>query len=254
MRRRTRILFGFFFVLKRNNCKIIFIILSFNLVSQKMTPKIKIHLADDHQVLIDGLSNLLQTVPNFEVAGSSLDGTTVFNDVVLDEADILILDISMPKKDGIETLKEFKEKESPCKVIILSSYDDLKIIKEVMKLGAKGYLTKNCAGENIIEAVEAVYQGQEYFSDAVREKIFNTFKDNPKLNQNAVIENPILSPREMEIIILIALEYSGKEISEKLFISSHTVETHRKNIMKKLNIKSTIGLVKYALKNNLINP
>ncbi|GAA6773258.1 response regulator transcription factor [Flavobacterium sp. CGRL2] len=113
---------------------------------------------------------------------------------------------------------------------------------------------KNCAGENIIEAVEAVYNGQEYFSDAVREKIFNTFKDNPKLNHNAVIENPILSPREIEIIILIALEYSGKEISEKLFISSHTVETHRKNIMKKLNIKSTIGLVKYALKNNLINP
>jgi DNA-binding NarL/FixJ family response regulator len=219
-----------------------------------MTPKIKIHLADDHQVLIDGLSNLLKTVANFEVAGSSLDGTTVFNDVVLDGADVLILDISMPKKDGIETLKEFNEKQSPCKVIILSSYDDLKIIKEVMKLGAKGYLTKNCAGENIIEAVEAVYNGQEYFSDAVREKIFNTFKDNPKLNHNAVIENPILSPREIEIIILIALEYSGKEISEKLFISSHTVETHRKNIMKKLNIKSTIGLVKYALKNNLINP
>jgi len=219
-----------------------------------MTPKIKIHLADDHQVLIDGLSNLLRTVPNFEVAGSSLDGTTVYNDVVSDLADVLILDISMPKKDGIETLKEFNEKKSPCKIIILSSYDDLKIIKEVMKLGAKGYLTKNCAGENIIEAVEAVYLGQEYFSDAVREKIFNTFKDNPKLNQNPVVENPILSPRETEIIILIALEYSGREISEKLFISSHTVETHRKNIMKKLNIKSTIGLVKYALKNNLINP
>ncbi|SFC91837.1 response regulator transcription factor [Flavobacterium phragmitis] len=219
-----------------------------------MDSSIKIHLADDHQVLIDGLSNLLRTVSNFDVVGSSLDGTTVYDDVLSDEADVLILDISMPKKDGIETLKEFKEKQSPCKVIILSSYDDLKIIKEVMKLGAKGYLTKNCAGENIIEAVEAVYQGQEYFSDAIREKIFNTFKDNPKLNQNAVIENPILSPREIEIIILIALEYSGKEISEKLFISSHTVETHRKNLMKKLNIKSTIGLVKYALKNNLINP
>lgn len=219
-----------------------------------MASPIKIHLADDHQVLIDGLSNLLKTVSNFEVVGSSLDGTSVYNDVVADEADVLILDISMPKKDGIETLKEFNEKESPCKVIILSSYDDLKIIKEVMKLGAKGYLTKNCAGENIIEAVEAVYQGQEYFSDAIRQKIFNTFKDNPKLNQNIVIESPILSPREVEIIILIALEYSGKEISEKLFISSHTVETHRKNIMKKLNIKSTIGLVKYALKNNLINP
>ncbi|WP_433764261.1 response regulator [Flavobacterium ginsenosidimutans] len=218
-----------------------------------MIPKIRIHLADDHQVLIDGLSNLLKTVPNFEVVGCSLDGTNVYNDVLMDNADVLILDISMPKKDGIETLKEFNTNQSSCKVIILSSYDDLKIIKEVMKLGAKGYLTKNCAGENIIEAVEAVYQGQEYFSDAVREKIFNTFKDNPKLNQNAVIENPILSPREIEIITLIALEYSGKEISEKLFISSHTVETHRKNIMKKLNIKSTIGLVKYSLKNNLIN-
>ncbi len=219
-----------------------------------MIPKIRIHLADDHQVLIDGLSNLLQTVSNFEVAGTSLDGTTVYDDVVEDNANVLILDISMPKKDGIETLKEFNEKQLPCKVIILSSYDDLKIIKEVMKLGAKGYLTKNCAGENIIEAVEAVYQGQEYFSDAVREKIFNSFMDSPKLNHNAITENPILSPREIEIIILIALEYSGKEISEKLFISSHTVETHRKNIMKKLNIKSTIGLVKYALKNNLINP
>lgn len=219
-----------------------------------MNPKIKIHLADDHQVLIDGLTNLLQTVTNFEVAGSSLDGTTVYQDVLADSADVLILDISMPKKDGIETLKELNEKQSSCKVIILSSYDDLKIIKEVMKLGAKAYLTKNCAGENIIEAVEAVYHGQEYFSDAVREKIFHSFMDNPKLNQNTAIENPLLSPREIEIITLIALEYSGKEISEKLFISSHTVETHRKNIMKKLNIKSTIGLVKYALKNNLINP
>ncbi|QSW88148.1 MULTISPECIES: response regulator transcription factor [Flavobacterium] len=220
-----------------------------------MSDKIKIHLADDHQVLIDGLSNLLQTVPNFEVVGSSLNGLSIYDDVVKDEADILILDISMPQKDGIEVLKEFTQKEFPCKVIILSSYDDLKIIKEVMKLGAKGYLTKKCAGENIIEAIIAVNQGQEYFSDAVREKIFSIFsKNNPKLNKNVLIENPVLSPREMEIVTLICLEYSGKEISEQLFISQNTVETHRKNIMKKLNIKNTIGLVKYALKNNLINP
>jgi len=220
-----------------------------------MTKKIRIHLADDHQVLIDGLTNLLQTVSNFEVAGNSLNGTTVYDDVIKNNANILVLDISMPKKDGIEVLKEFSEKEFPCKVIILSSYDDLKIIKEVMKLGAKGYLTKKCAGENIIEAIEAVYQDQEYFCDAVREKIFNSFtQNNPKLNKPLYIENPILSAREIEIITLISLEYSGKEISEQLFISANTVETHRKNIMKKLQTKSTIGLVKYALKNNLINP
>lgn len=208
-----------------------------------MADKIKIHLADDHQVLIDGLTNLLQTVPNFEIAGSSLNGITIYDDVIKDQADILVLDISMPQKDGIEVLKEFSQKGFPCKVIILSSYDDLKIIKEVMKLGAKGYLTKKCAGENIIEAIDAVYQDQEYYSDAVREKIFSMFsQNNPKLSKNIYTENPILSPREMEIITLICLEYSGKEISEQLFISINTVETHRKNIMKKLNIKIQLGL------------
>lgn len=220
-----------------------------------ITNKIRIHLADDHQVLIDGLSNLLQTVPNFEVVGNSLDGATVYNNVIENKADILVLDINMPQKDGIEVLQEFNKNQSQCKIIILSSYDELKIIKEVMKFGAKGYLTKKCAGKNIIEAIETVYQGQEYFSDAVREKIFKMFThNNPKLNKNIYIENPILSPREIEIVTLISLEYTGKEISEKLFISNNTVETHRKNIMRKLQTKNTIGLVKYALKNNLINP
>jgi DNA-binding NarL/FixJ family response regulator len=220
-----------------------------------ITNKIRIHLADDHQVLIDGLTNLLQTVSNFEVVGNSLDGTTVYEDVLQNNADILVLDISMPKKDGIKVLQEFHANNSSCKVIILSSYDELKIIKEVMKAGAKGYLTKKCAGKNIIEAIKTVYHGQEYFSDAVREKIFNIFAySNPQLNKNIYIENPILTPREIEIVSLISLEYSGKEISEQLFISTNTVETHRKNIMRKLQTKNTIGLVKYALKNNLINP
>lgn len=220
-----------------------------------ITQKIRIHLADDHQVLIDGLTNLLRTVSNFEVVGTSLDGSRIYEDVLQNRADILVLDISMPEKDGIKVLQEFHTNNSPCKVIILSSYDELKIIKEVMKLGAKGYLTKKCAGENIIEAIEIVFQGQEYFSNAIREKIFNLFAHtNPKLNKNIAIENPILSPREIEIVTLIALEYSGKEISEQLFISTNTVETHRKNIMRKLQTKNTIGLVKYALKNNLINP
>ncbi|MBE8726684.1 response regulator [Flavobacterium hungaricum] len=220
-----------------------------------MAAKIKIHLADDHQVLLDGLTNLLQTVPNFEIAGTSTDGTMVYQDVLQNNASILVLDISMPGKDGIAVLKEFKENESACKIIILSSYDDLKIIKEVMKLGAKGYLTKKCAGENIIEAIQTVNDNQEYFSAAVQQKIFDSFREkDPKINQNTYTENQFLSPREIEILQLIALEYSGTEIAEKLYISAHTVETHRKNIMKKLNIKSIIGLVKYALKNNLINP
>jgi DNA-binding NarL/FixJ family response regulator len=218
-----------------------------------MKTKIRIHLADDHQILIDGISTLLQTIPNYEVVGFSLNGTTIYDDVTNNKSDILVLDINMPEKDGIEVIKEFAEKGFPCKVIILSSYDDLKLIKEIMKLGASGYLTKQCAGENIVEAIAAISRGEEYFCQPVREKIFNSLtKSNPKLNKNEPDTNSILTGRELEIITLISLEYSGKEISEQLFISMNTVETHRKNIMKKLDAKNTISLVKYALKNKLI--
>jgi DNA-binding NarL/FixJ family response regulator len=218
-----------------------------------MNKKIRIHLADDHQILIDGISTLLNTIPHFEIAGFSLNGSTLFDDVTDNNSDILVLDINMPEKDGIEVIKEFNEKGFPCKVIVLSSYDDLKLIKEIMRLGASGYLTKKCAGENIVEAIEAISRGEEYFCKTVREKIFNTVtKNNPKLNKYEPNQNSILTGRELEIIILIALEYSGKEISEQLFITTNTVETHRKNIMKKLDAKNTISIVKYALKNNLI--
>ena len=219
-----------------------------------MSKKIRIHLADDHQVLLDGMRFLLNTVPDFEVVGFSLDGNNLFEEVIANETDILIIDISMPKKDGIEVLKEFKQKGYPCKVIVLSSYDELKLIKEVMKLGSNGYLTKKCAGDNIVEAIYAVLNGEDYFCKSVREKIFNLVtKDNQKVNPNFSLANTILTERELEIITLISLELSGKEISEKLFISTNTVETHRKNIMKKIGAKNTIGLVKYAINNNLIN-
>ncbi|MEN9907031.1 MAG: hypothetical protein RLZZ540_172 [Bacteroidota bacterium] len=213
----------------------------------------RIHLADDHQVLIDGMRTLLNSISNFKVVGFSLKGTTLYEEVSNNSTDILVLDISMPEKDGIEVLKEFSKKGFPCKVIVLSTYDDLKIIQEVMKLGASGYLTKQCAGENIVEAIQVVNQGEEYFCSQVREKIFSTAtKNNSKLNKSKINPDHQLSSREIEIITLIALEFSGKEISEKLFISANTVETHRKNIMKKLQAKNTISLVKFALKNNLI--
>ena len=220
-----------------------------------MLQKIRIHLADDHQILIDGIRTLLHTIPAFEVVGFSLNGNAIFNEVINNKSDILILDLNMPEKDGIEVIKEFSKKGFPCKVIILSSHDDLRIIKEVMKLGASGYMTKKCAGENIVEAVHSVSRGEEYFCKSVREKIFNTItKDNPKLIKQEANSNSILTDRELEIIKLITLEYSGKEISDQLFISTNTVETHRKNIMKKLDAKNSISLVKYALRNNLVKP
>lgn len=219
-----------------------------------MKKKIRIYLADDHQVLIDGMKAVLNTNPNFEVTGFSLNGKNVIEQATKTKADILVMDINMPEKDGIEVLKDLSGGDAfPFKVIILSSYDDLKLIKEVMKLGARGYLTKQCAGENIVEAIDAVENGEEYFCKTVREKIFNSFTRN-NIKPNNETPTFSLTERELEIIKLISLEYSGKEISAELSISTNTVETHRKNLVKKLNVKNTIGLVKFALKNNLINP
>lgn len=219
-----------------------------------MPHQVKIHLADDHQILIDGIKTLLHTHPNLAVVGTSLNGTNLYQEVVENEADILVLDLNMPEVDGLQVIKEFNKKGFPCKVIILSSHDDLRIIKEVMKMGASGFLTKKCAGENIIDAIGAVLNDEEYFCKSVREKIFNTATRNiPKLKTVDQKDSLMLTEREIEIITLIAHEFSGKEISEQLFISVNTVETHRKNIMKKLDAKNSISLVKYALKKKLIS-
>lgn len=214
--------------------------------------KIRIYLADDHQVLIDGMQAVLNTNSDFEIVGFSLNGVHIIEQAVKNKADILVMDINMPEKDGIEVLKDLSVGTFPFKVIILSSYDDLKLIKEVMKLGASGYLTKQCAGENIIEAIHVVTGGEEYFCKTVRDKIFNSFTKN-NIKPNAENSSHSLTDRELEIIKLISLEYSGKEISAELSISTNTVETHRKNLVRKLNVKNTIGLVKFAIKHNLIN-
>ncbi|MDQ7962431.1 MULTISPECIES: response regulator transcription factor [Flavobacterium] len=219
-----------------------------------MDTKIRIYLADDHQVLIDGMLSMLKTNPKFEVAGYSLNGENLVEDVEKSKADVLVMDINMPIKDGIEVLREFATKGFSCKVIILSSYDDVKIIKEVLKLGANGYLSKQSAGENIIEAINVVANGEEYFSQSIRDRIFESFSKIPQQSYiNEAMPLSSITERELEVLKLITMEYSGTQISEELNISTNTVETHRKNLIKKLNVKTTIGLVKYALKHNLIN-
>jgi DNA-binding NarL/FixJ family response regulator len=218
-----------------------------------MDTKIRIHLADDHKVLIDGMLSMLKTNNKFEIAGFSLNGENLYEEIQNNKADVLVMDINMPIKDGIEVLREFSSKGFCCKVIILSSYDDVKIIKEVLKLGANGYLSKQSAGENIIEAINAVASGEEYFSQSIRDRIFQSFSKIPQQSYiNEAMPLSTITDRELEILRLITLEYSGTQIGDELNISANTVETHRKNLIKKLNVKSTIGLVKYALKHNII--
>lgn len=217
-----------------------------------MKEKIKVYLADDHQMLIEGMKAVIKTNADFEVVGFSLNGVNLVDNAIEVKTDILVMDINMPEKDGLQVLMELSKSKMHFKVIILSSYDDLKLVREVIKLGAKGYLTKQCVAESIVEALYEVQNGEEYFCRTMREKIFESFSQEDENNDEEHTVTVSLTERELVIIKLIALEYSGKKISEKLFISTNTVETHRKNLLKKLKVKSSIGLVKYAIKNNLI--
>ena len=211
--------------------------------------KIKIHLIDDHQIVIDGLLAVLKLEDDFEVVGFSLNGESIHERLTANNADVVIMDINMPDIDGIDILKDFQKKGIPCKIIVLSSHDEIKLIKEVLNLGANGYLSKKCAGENIAEAVRKVYEGGQYFCDSIKDKMLTSFSS--KGSADGAPKKSI-TKRELEILQLVVKEFTTKEISEQLTISINTIDTHRKNIMRKLEVKTTIGLVKYAIKHDLV--
>ena len=219
-----------------------------------MKNKITVHIADDHKILIEGIIAVINTDDDIEVKGYSLTGKHVMEWVESNNADILILDINMPEYDGIEVLKYFKQKKISQRVIILSSYDDVKLVQEVINLGANGFLSKDSAGLHIIEAINAVHQGDQYFSDAIKNNLIKLYTgENVKSGKRpeSTILNS-LTPREIEVLKLITDEYSSPEIADKLNISQSTVDTYRKSLLKKTNVKNSIGLAMYAVKNNII--
>ena len=219
-----------------------------------MKNTIKVHIADDHKILIEGIIAVINTDNCIEVEGYSLTGKQVIDWIKSNSADILILDINMPEYDGIEVLKFIRQKKITQKVIILSSYDDVKLVQEVINLGANGFLSKDSAGLHIIEAINAVHKGDQYFSDAIKNNLIKLYTgENVKLGNRpeSTILNS-LTPREIEVLKLITDEYSSPEIADKLNISQSTVDTYRKSLLKKTNVKNSIGLAMYAVKNNII--
>lgn len=205
-------------------------------------------------VLIDGIKAVLETEKGIVVVGSSLNGEEVLDWYKSKTSDVLVLDINMPKLDGIKVLQEFKKKKIAPQVVVLSSYDDDKLVKEVLKIGANGFLAKQCAGEHIIEAIKAVSNGKRYFSTSIKGRLASlTSSENVEncFSQDGTFVD-LLTDREIEVLKLIAQEYNTKEIALQLFISVNTVETHRKNLIRKLKVKNAVGLALYAHKNYLI--
>ena len=221
---------------------------------QQANKKITIHIADDHQIIIDGLMAILEFESDIVVVGASLNGQQVLDWFLLNSADILLLDINMPDISGLEVMHALKNYKTNPRVIILSSYDNYKLIKDVLKLGAQSFVPKKSAGEHIVHAIHAVSKGKQYFTHEVQEKMMSALM-NKEVTEEENIEGELinsLTKRELEILKLIAQQQTTKDICEILFISPSTVETHRKNLLKKIKAKNSVGLALFALKNNIL--
>jgi two-component system invasion response regulator UvrY len=219
-----------------------------------MRDKIRVHIADDHEVVIQGVSALINTDDSIEVEGYSLTGKDVVEWFKNNEADVLILDINMPKLDGIGVLKTFKNRSFKQKTIILSGLSDPKIVQEMIALGANGFIEKGSASEHIIQAIKAVYRGEQYYSDEIKDSLFDLYINESKTDEaiKSSVANEPLTEREVEVLKLITQELSTAEIAEKLNITVKTIETHRRNLYKKIKVKNVVGLAIYAVKNNIV--
>jgi DNA-binding NarL/FixJ family response regulator len=210
--------------------------------------RIKVLLVDDHQLIIDGLKSLLKNTDEIVVAAEANNGREALRILDLLEIDVVLMDIDMPVMNGIDTLKEMQKLNSRFKVIILSMHQEAGMIKSLMSIGAHGYLLKSCAQDELISAIRKVAAGQQFFSPEVTLSLLNPTPNSP-LNTN---QPELLTDRETEILKLIAEGFSNKEIGSKLFISHRTVDTHRTNLMKKLNSSNIAGLISYAIKNGIV--
>lgn len=210
--------------------------------------KIKIIIVDDHQMMIDGLCALLKNNKEIEIVATFTNGNLLLETIENLSIDVVLTDISMPEIDGFELTKKIKEKKPAIQVIALSMSNNIVDINKMIDLGISGYVLKNTGNQELITAIQNVAAGKMHFSDEVTDEMTKHKHDTIK-EKNTTLK---LTDRELEILKLIVQEMNNAEIAEKLFISERTVETHRKNMIRKFNSKSIVGLIKYALENKLI--
>jgi DNA-binding NarL/FixJ family response regulator len=216
--------------------------------------KIKILLVDDHHIILDGIKLMIQDEPNIEISGIAENGKKALELISEIKPDVIITDISMPSMNGIQLIELIRERDNETKIIILSMYATEDYICRAIKAGANAYLTKqDTTKEEIIEAINSTINGDEYYSPAVSKIIMKNYVQKNQKNSGLVVKQNSLTNREKEILILYAEGFSNQEIADKLFISVRTVDAHKNNIMQKFNFKSTVDMVKFAIKNNLID-
>ena len=206
-------------------------------------------IADDHQIFLDGMKSLLQAETGLEVIGEALNGREVLAQLDYLKPDVILLDIQMPEMNGLETAKQVKDSFPEVKLIVLSMNEKVELIGKLIESGVSGYLLKNSSRKILLEAINQVYLGETYFSEEVTKRVMQSFQKKDKGTVNTA--NIELTPREIDVLKLLTQEFTTSAIAEKLFISTHTVESHRKNLLSKLGKKNTAGLVVYAVQNGI---
>ena len=212
---------------------------------------IRVLVADDHTIIRSGLRLLLERQPGFEVIGEAVDGRQTVELAESLRPDVVVLDIAMPNLNGIEAAKQLAAKLPKVSVIVLSMHADESYVLRALKAGARGYLLKDSAESDIINAIRAVSQGKAYFSPEISRMLMDDYVRN--LQQRGVDDSyDLLTAREREILQLLAEGRTNKEISALLNLSPHTIETHRGNILQKLNLHSLPELILYAVRKGVI--
>jgi DNA-binding NarL/FixJ family response regulator len=209
---------------------------------------ISLYLVDDHAIFLDGLSGILQSVPELEIVGQGRNGWEAWDWLQENQVDLLLTDIHMPEMDGVELTQKVKEQNPDQKVLVLSMYDDHSVVESIFEAEAEGYVLKNSGRDELLKAITRIHAGSSHYSKEVMNILM---EDRPMEASLPVIED-VLSPREIEVLSLICEELSTKEIAEKLFLSPRTVDTHRKHILQKTGMQTLVGLVKWAFRYGLV--
>lgn len=212
-------------------------------------------IVDDQQIIIDGLTALLKSEPGIVMCEGCNDTSMLLEKTKRCKPDVILMDFNMPGKDGIECLKEIGQNFPGTKTLMLTGYDDLALIREALKHGASGYVIKNIDKEELLKAINTVAEGDRFLDKSVQEKIIQSFIDMPEKPDTSSLSGnmeSILSRREQEVLRLIIEGKKSSEIAGLLFISINTVDTHRKNILAKCDVKNTAQLVAFANKNGWV--
>lgn len=209
---------------------------------------IRILIIDDHPLVTDGIQMMLKDAGYLSIAGKAKNGAEALQFLETTEPEIILLDISLPDIDGLQLCDKIRESNKYSKILGLTSANDASIITQLLHRGANGYLLKNMERSELLEAIDKVMDGKIFLSKAANEKVLEQFSS----VSNALNELPALTRREKELLSLLEEGLNGPQIAEKLYLSHYTVETHRKNLMQKLNVNSTQQLLKLARDKKMI--